>query len=93
MRNLPIIIPNRQRTSYPKAQAHTRKIAKLKVIQLPTISLSIPISLLEKIEQNIEGKNRSDKIRKCLLKGIEIANLRTIKEGKAIPPSLMRNPK
>jgi len=34
------------------------------------ISISIPSDLLENIEKNIEGKNRNEKILKCLELGL-----------------------
>jgi len=53
------------------------------------ITISIPKKLLEKIEKHIEGKNRSDKLRKCLVKGIEIVTSKPIEEGEAPTPSLI----
>jgi len=36
-----------------------------------SITISLPMKLLTEIEENIEGKNRATKIRKCLKNGYE----------------------
>jgi len=56
-------------------------------VSMTKINISIPLSLLTAIEQNVKGASRNEKLLACVRAGYE-----TLVGERALPPSSIPNP-
>ena len=73
MSNLFIIAFVGSRLIHTTSQAHTSKIAKLVIPMNVSITLSISLKMLTDIQKNVKGKNRAEKLRRCIEFGYPLA--------------------